>query len=204
MAKKWIKMALPFSFGMQNTPSRSGSSSSSSPNNSGHHPLRPAASQPILAPPIPHRFTSSLPIDTRSTAPDEAMHMGGSLSSSSDLEHSSSFNSLCLEHDLHGCDRRRSEISVQTDGDLTQGLSPAEVDFLKEEFQRAVANAEDAMKCIICLNKGRDTLFSPCHHLVTCDGCSKLLPLQTGVTGSSRHCPLCRRAISKVTRVFLS
>ncbi|OWA53270.1 hypothetical protein BV898_17704 [Hypsibius exemplaris] len=154
---------------------------------------------------LPNHPTNNETIPYSAPASLRPLSTDSSSSATDDTEPSSSYASFTFDlmpHSSHN--RRQSEISVQTDGELHQGLSPAEVDYLREECQRAVTDAEDAMKCIICLQKARDTLFSPCHHLVVCEGCSRLLPLHAGISGSYRSCPLCRKSITKVTKVFLS
>ncbi|XP_059178137.1 3-hydroxybutyryl-CoA dehydrogenase-like isoform X2 [Physella acuta] len=50
--------------------------------------------------------------------------------------------------------------------------------------------------CAICMDRLRDCLLSPCHHMVTCHQCGKML--------QDRHdaCPICRMEIKEVVRVY--
>jgi hypothetical protein len=59
-----------------------------------------------------------------------------------------------------------------------------------------VPNAE--RDCAICMDQPRDSLLCPCHHLVTCNNCAKsLLSRRDG-------CPICRKEISEIIRVYHS
>ncbi|XP_072163173.1 probable 3-hydroxybutyryl-CoA dehydrogenase [Diadema setosum] len=60
-----------------------------------------------------------------------------------------------------------------------------------EEF---VANNEN--DCAICMDRNRDCLLCPCHHLVTCYECAKSL------LNRQDCCPICRKEISEIIRVF--
>ncbi|KAK7000050.1 3-hydroxybutyryl-CoA dehydrogenase [Biomphalaria glabrata] len=50
--------------------------------------------------------------------------------------------------------------------------------------------------CAICMDRLRDCLFSPCHHMVTCLQCGQML--------QDRHdaCPICRMDIREIVRVY--
>jgi hypothetical protein len=48
--------------------------------------------------------------------------------------------------------------------------------------------------CRICLDKERNILFKPCHHILTCADCSRTV----------RECPLCRKKIEKRVRIYLA
>lgn len=52
--------------------------------------------------------------------------------------------------------------------------------------------------CAICMDRPRDTLLCPCHHLITCGECARsLLCRRDG-------CPICRKEITEVIRVYHS
>lgn len=53
---------------------------------------------------------------------------------------------------------------------------------------------EDAHLCKVCLEAPNDHLFSPCHHQVCCGVCAAQM----------RECPICRRKIHTIIRVFKS
>ncbi|CAL1533879.1 unnamed protein product [Lymnaea stagnalis] len=50
--------------------------------------------------------------------------------------------------------------------------------------------------CAICMDRLRDCLFTPCHHMVTCYQCGKTL--------QDRHdaCPICRMDIKEIVKVY--
>ena len=52
--------------------------------------------------------------------------------------------------------------------------------------------------CAICMARVRDCLLNPCHHMVTCYECGKML--------QARHdsCPICRTDIAHTVRVYHS
>ncbi|XP_063958432.1 3-hydroxybutyryl-CoA dehydrogenase-like isoform X2 [Lytechinus pictus] len=50
--------------------------------------------------------------------------------------------------------------------------------------------------CAICMDRKRDCLLCPCHHLVTCHECAKSL------VNRQDCCPICRKEISEIIRVF--
>lgn len=52
--------------------------------------------------------------------------------------------------------------------------------------------------CAICMDRPRDSLLCPCHHLITCGECAKsLLCRRDG-------CPICRKEITEIIRVYHS
>lgn len=57
----------------------------------------------------------------------------------------------------------------------------------------ATSNDSD---CAICMDRKRDCLLCPCHHLVTCHECAKSL------VNRQDSCPICRKEISEIIRVF--
>ncbi|XP_072031906.1 3-hydroxybutyryl-CoA dehydrogenase-like [Amphiura filiformis] len=52
--------------------------------------------------------------------------------------------------------------------------------------------------CAICMDRPRDCLLCPCHHLVTCHECAKSL------VNRKDYCPICRKEISETIRVHIS
>ena len=49
--------------------------------------------------------------------------------------------------------------------------------------------------CAICWQEERDAVFVPCGHLVSCLGCAR---------ACRRTCPMCRKSVHKVQKVFRS
>eukprot|EP01116_Phalansterium_solitarium_P019181 TRINITY_DN5287_c0_g1_i1.p1 TRINITY_DN5287_c0_g1~~TRINITY_DN5287_c0_g1_i1.p1 ORF type:complete len:715 (-),score=143.48 TRINITY_DN5287_c0_g1_i1:362-2506(-) len=53
---------------------------------------------------------------------------------------------------------------------------------------------EEARLCAVCLENEKDTLLLPCSHLVICESCSRR---------NISLCPVCRKKITKMKRVYL-
>ncbi|KAJ8308799.1 hypothetical protein KUTeg_014311 [Tegillarca granosa] len=53
-------------------------------------------------------------------------------------------------------------------------------------------------ECAICMDRIRDCLLCPCHHMVTCYDCSKMLHNRRD------GCPICRKDITEIIRVYHS
>ncbi|CAH1792547.1 unnamed protein product [Owenia fusiformis] len=52
--------------------------------------------------------------------------------------------------------------------------------------------------CAICMDRQRDCLLCPCHHMVTCSECAKLL------LNRRDGCPICRKDITEIIKVYHS
>ena len=62
----------------------------------------------------------------------------------------------------------------------------------------SVSLSENDRDCAICMDRQRDCLLCPCHHMVTCTECAKsLLNRRDG-------CPICRKDILEIIRVYHS
>lgn len=70
--------------------------------------------------------------------------------------------------------------------------SEAFVSMVCEASTARTTNSE-ALKCIICMDADRNTLYRPCHHLLCCEACSKRI----------HTCPTCRMNIEKRLLVHL-
>ncbi|KAL5844759.1 hypothetical protein ACOSQ3_010824 [Xanthoceras sorbifolium] len=57
----------------------------------------------------------------------------------------------------------------------------------------------DAKLCVICYDDQRNCFFVPCGHCATCYDCAKRI-----MEGESKMCPICRRLVHKVRRLFSS
>jgi len=58
--------------------------------------------------------------------------------------------------------------------------------------------SDNERDCAICMDRHRDCLLCPCHHMVTCTECAKsLLNRRDG-------CPICRKEITEVIKVYHS
>lgn len=53
---------------------------------------------------------------------------------------------------------------------------------------------KEARQCKVCMDKTVDTVFLPCGHLITCNGCAERV----------KNCPMCRMLIRGTVRTFLS
>lgn len=52
--------------------------------------------------------------------------------------------------------------------------------------------------CVVCMDEERNCVLHPCHHLCTCSQCGRMLLKRQDA------CPVCRRHISSIFRVFHS
>ncbi|WCJ35514.1 RING/U-box superfamily protein [Euphorbia peplus] len=57
----------------------------------------------------------------------------------------------------------------------------------------------DAKLCVICYDEQRNCFFVPCGHCATCYDCAQRI-----MDGESKFCPICRRLIHKVRRLFVA
>lgn len=54
-------------------------------------------------------------------------------------------------------------------------------------------------KCVICLDERADHMAVPCNHVAFCQSCST-----QSMTHSDRKCPLCRKDIDRISKIFLA
>ncbi|XP_065846926.1 E3 ubiquitin-protein ligase APD2-like [Euphorbia lathyris] len=57
----------------------------------------------------------------------------------------------------------------------------------------------DAKLCVICYDEQRNCFFVPCGHCATCYDCAQRI-----MDGETKFCPICRRLIHKVRRLFVA
>lgn len=56
--------------------------------------------------------------------------------------------------------------------------------------------AEGEVDCAICMDKPRDCVMRPCHHMVTCYKCAAML------INRRDGCPICRKDIIEIIKVY--
>ena len=66
---------------------------------------------------------------------------------------------------------------------------------LREEMTEN-ARAE-ALLCVVCLGKQKNTLFEPCGHVCCCDECAQT------IRNAGGKCPMCRQAIRGAKKAFV-
>ncbi|XP_039249104.2 uncharacterized protein LOC120326822 [Styela clava] len=54
--------------------------------------------------------------------------------------------------------------------------------------------SDEAFACAICLENAKNTVFQPCGHICSCQTCALKL----------NDCPICRRRIQQMSRVYLA
>ncbi|EDV21627.1 uncharacterized protein TRIADDRAFT_59820 [Trichoplax adhaerens] len=73
---------------------------------------------------------------------------------------------------------------------------------IEETRRRALTTGETSdvkeKECAICMDKPRNCVFRPCNHMCSCIDCAKI------VKKRSDGCPICRKRITEVLRVFQS
>lgn len=63
----------------------------------------------------------------------------------------------------------------------------------EETNETEVVDYKDAILCVICLDKHKDTLLEPCMHAIVCHFCSQKIS----------HCPICNKKIKRKTKIFI-
>ncbi|XP_060580402.1 3-hydroxybutyryl-CoA dehydrogenase-like [Ruditapes philippinarum] len=59
-----------------------------------------------------------------------------------------------------------------------------------------VSTSDNDLDCAICMDKARDCVMRPCHHMVTCYMCAAML------INRRDGCPICRKDIIEIIRVY--
>lgn len=83
-------------------------------------------------------------------------------------------------------------------------LNPPVPNLTSDETDRGQTERKDApelvisseKECVVCMDNERNCVLHPCHHLCTCINCGRLLFKRQDA------CPICRRAITNVFRVY--
>ncbi|XP_052766169.1 lambda-crystallin homolog [Mya arenaria] len=60
----------------------------------------------------------------------------------------------------------------------------------------STSTADGETDCAICMDKARDCVMRPCHHMVTCYRCATML------INRRDGCPICRKDIIEIIRVY--
>ncbi|XP_078341184.1 uncharacterized protein LOC111102814 isoform X2 [Crassostrea virginica] len=93
--------------------------------------------------------------------------------------------------------RRVRELEQNPEGEFQRRLREME-----EEIRRLSARSQRAM-CKICLVEEVQVSFTPCNHLVSCQGCAQSLT-DDELPQSQRKCPMCREDIQGTVRMFFA
>jgi hypothetical protein len=67
----------------------------------------------------------------------------------------------------------------------------------------AMPTDSEELRCVVCMENQRDTLFRPCRHLCCCRTCVRALAVQKPKKITSFDCPKCRQSVESMTIVFL-
>ncbi|XP_062097345.1 E3 ubiquitin-protein ligase APD2-like isoform X2 [Humulus lupulus] len=79
----------------------------------------------------------------------------------------------------------------------TYGTTEHEEDDDSEASSSSSEELYDAKLCVICYDDQRNCFFVPCGHCATCYDCAQRI-----MDGESKVCPICRRLVHKVRRLF--
>ncbi|GER54425.1 RING/U-box superfamily protein [Striga asiatica] len=96
-------------------------------------------------------------------------------------------NSLLLHKDEDAPSWGSSYASVSDDEERKEDMS---------QGAKAAKDDENKQICAICFDAPKDSFFIPCGHCAACYGCS------TRVVESSGVCPICRRPIKRVRKIY--
>lgn len=86
-------------------------------------------------------------------------------------------------------------------GHLFESMIPAlshQGNVPQEEKKKKGIEEDRDPDCAICMDRMRDCLICPCHHMITCYECSKML------LNRRDGCPICRKDIKELIRVYHS
>ena len=67
---------------------------------------------------------------------------------------------------------------------------------LKILFPSGGAGNDSDNDCAICMDKDRNCVMRPCHHMVTCYDCAAML------INRRDGCPICRKDILEIIKIF--
>jgi len=67
----------------------------------------------------------------------------------------------------------------------------------------AVPTDSEEMRCVVCMENQKDTLFRPCRHLCCCRNCVRALAVQKPNKMTVFDCPKCRQRVDSMSIVFL-
>ncbi|XP_078314968.1 uncharacterized protein LOC144619781 isoform X2 [Crassostrea virginica] len=93
--------------------------------------------------------------------------------------------------------QRVRELEQNPEGEFQRRLRE-----LEEENRHLSARSQRAM-CKICLVEEVQVSFTPCNHLVSCQGCAQSLT-DDKLPQSQRKCPMCREDIEGTVRMFFA
>jgi len=76
---------------------------------------------------------------------------------------------------------------------------PEEIEESKENVEpNRESDSSNALLCVVCLEAPRSHIYEPCKHLCTCEKCSQFL------TKEKKPCPICRKPIKGITKIFIA
>ena len=129
-------------------------------------------------------------------------------------------NSDALADELHAANVIKRQQIVEADAAVA--AAAVAVDAATAEAARASASADAANVCIVCMERPRKMVFSPCLHFVVCQECSEELkrvafeavagnaPVATRVWGAEQpppaqpRCPMCREEVTSMVGIIAS
>lgn len=101
--------------------------------------------------------------------------------------------------------RLAEEVKARTEGDLVIANHVARTNNLLREkriLERDVERLDHAhtllYQCQVCIDRQRTIRLSPCGHMATCEECTQRIMNDNGL------CPLCRVAVTRAERTFIS
>ncbi|XP_067006118.1 E3 ubiquitin-protein ligase MYLIP isoform X2 [Anabrus simplex] len=90
------------------------------------------------------------------------------------------YRAITEKHAFYSCETVRSAVTAQFIRDL-------------KSSKRQLARLLEAISCRICMDRGIDTAFFPCAHVMACSECA----------ARCERCPLCRGHIEQSQRIYL-
>ncbi|KAL3089931.1 hypothetical protein niasHT_029040 [Heterodera trifolii] len=95
------------------------------------------------------------------------------------------------------------EVSMSSFASRLQAFVANEWEIANKEFTKRIEEINSKITCIICMEKERSVVFTPCQHAVVCKSCAESIMNSPDAAGN-KHCPLCRSKIVDTNKVYLS
>lgn len=89
-----------------------------------------------------------------------------------------------------------STYPLQTIPSLSQSMGQGEGNHGAMQSTDAVETSNGDVDCAICMDKPRDCVMRPCHHMVICYSCATML------INRRDGCPICRKDIVEIIKIY--
>ncbi|KAL3088459.1 hypothetical protein niasHS_009910 [Heterodera schachtii] len=112
------------------------------------------------------------------------------------------------EDDLHSSDEASWDSTTPTRTSTAEFTKPALTAKSKkrkkadETADERIEKLKRRLRCVICMDKTRNILFTPCKHACVCDSCAEKI-MNSPFDAGAKLCPYCRTGIEETTKFYL-